>query len=108
MAYANDRLSEILAALADPTRRGIYDDLRVRPKSVTELATNRPISRPAVSQHLKALEGAGLVFATPRGSHRIYAARNDGLEELRRYLDQVWDQALAAYAAEISMKNKVR
>lgn len=108
MANTDDSLSRIFAALADPTRRGIFDDLQTAPRTVTELATDRPISRPAVSQHLKVLEGARLVFATPKGSHRIYAVRQDGLVDLRRYLDGVWDEALAAYAADITNLNKTR
>ena len=110
MTYANrpDQLSPIFAALADPTRRQIFDDLRARPQSVTELANDRPVSRPAVSQHLKVLENAELVFATPKGSHRIYATRPEGLDALRTYLNQMWDQALAAYAAEISQQNTKR
>ena len=101
-------LSRIFAALADPTRRGIFDDLQAAPHTVTELAAKHPVSRPAVSQHLKTLETAKLVYATPKGSHRIYAVRPDGLEQLRRYLDGVWDEALAAYGAEISNLNKTR
>lgn len=108
MTYASDSLSRVFAALADPTRRRIFDDLQAAPKSVTELAATRPVSRPAVSQHLKVLERANLVSATPRGSHRIYAVRQDGLNDLKRYLDGVWDVALAAYAAEISNLNKSR
>ncbi len=108
MTYASKRLSLIFSALADQTRRGIFDELRQRPQSVTDLANTRPVSRPAVSQHLKVLENADLVFATPKGSHRIYSAHADGLADLRRYLDRVWDQALLAYAAEITTQNKQR
>ena len=103
-----DSLTPIFAALADPTRRAIFDDLQRRPHSVTELAQNRTVSRPAVSQHLKVLETANLVFATPKGSHRIYAAQKDGLAALRDYLDTVWDDALLAYAAEITKRTKNR
>lgn len=103
-----DSLSTIFAALADPTRRAIFDDLRHRSASVTELAKDLPVSRPAVSQHLKVLENANLVSATPQGSHRIYAVRREGLTALRDYLDGVWDEALAAYAAEITARNKKR
>lgn len=109
MTYAKsstDSLSTIFAALADPTRRGIFDDLRDHPQSVSELAEVRPVSRPAVSQHLRVLEKAELVFAVPKGSHRIYAVRPEGLDALRSYLDQMWDQALAAYATAISRQNE--
>ena len=108
MTYTDDTLSQTFAALADPTRRGIFDDLRRAPKTVTELARQHPVSRPAVSQHLKVLERADLVFATPQGSHRLYAVRREGLEQLRRYLNGVWDEALAAYAAEITKLNTTR
>jgi DNA-binding transcriptional ArsR family regulator len=108
MTYDQHRLSGIFAALADPTRRGIFDDLRTAPKSVTELAQSHPVSRPAVSQHLRVLESADLVFATPQGSRRIYAVRREGLEDLRHYLNGVWDEALTAYAGEIASLNKHR
>lgn len=103
-----DSLSSIFAALADPTRRAIFDDLITESRSVTDLASNHPVSRPAVSQHLKVLETAGLVTASPIGSRRIYAVRKEGLADLRRYLDAMWDDSLAAYAAEISKRNKQR
>ena len=103
-----DSLTPIFAALADPTRRSIFDDLTERPLSVSDLAATKPVSRPAVSQHLKVLESAGLVTASPKGSFRIYTVRQDGLDALRRYLDGVWDEGLAAYAAEISKRNKAR
>ena len=108
MTYASDPLSAIFSALADPTRRGIFDDLCDAPSSVTDLAKTRSVSRPAVSQHLKALETAGLVSVEPIGSHRIYSVRKDGLNDLRRYLDGMWDENLAAFSAEISRRNKQR
>jgi len=108
MTYANDSLTPIFAALADPTRRAIFDALMTKPHSVTDLANASPVSRPAVSQHLKVLETAGLVSVSPKGSHRIYAARQDGLHELRGYLDGMWDESLSAFAAEISKRNKNR
>lgn len=101
MTYANDPLSRALAALADPTRRALYDDLRAKPRSVSDLAHGHPVSRPAVSQHLKVLEAADLVVVTPQGSHRIYAVQPDGLRAVRDYLDTVWDQALNSYSNEI-------
>jgi len=112
MAYRTaphaDPLSTIFAALADPTRRAIFDDLTEAPRSVGALAATKPVSRPAVSQHLKVLERAGLVTVSQSGSHRIYAVRQDGLTALRTYLDRVWDEGLAAYAAEISRRNRSR
>lgn len=104
----SDPLTAIFAALADPTRRAIFDDLIDAPRTVGALAATKSVSRPAVSQHLKVLENAGLVTVSPSGSHRIYAIRQDGLSALRRYLDQVWDESLAAYAAEISRRNQTR
>ena len=106
MAY--DSLSAKFAALADPTRRAIFDDLVAGPRAVTDLSAGRTVSRPAVSQHLKALELAGLVTVSPQGSRRIYAVRKDGLADLRAYLDGMWDDSLAAYAAEISRRNMQR
>lgn len=105
---ADADLSAIFAALADPTRRAIFDDLRKEQSSVTQLAQNRAVSRPAVSQHLKVLQAARLVTVTPQGSHRIYAVSREGLAALRTYLDGVWDEALAAFAAEITNLNKTR
>jgi DNA-binding transcriptional ArsR family regulator len=96
MAY-----TEIFTALADPTRRHIFEALRERPKSVTELAAGQPVSRPAVSQHLKVLAQAGLVDAVPEGTRRVYSVRREGLDALRTYLDSFWSDALNAYAREI-------
>jgi DNA-binding transcriptional ArsR family regulator len=84
-------------ALGDPTRRAIFERLADRPCAVGELAGELPISRPAVSQHLKVLKDAGLVFDRPAGTRRIYQLRPDGLGALRADLDRFWTQALAAY-----------
>ena len=97
MAYA-----EVFTALADPTRRHIFEALGGQPMTVAELAAGQPVSRPAVSQHLKVLESAKLVSAEPRGNRRLYSIRRDGLDELRKYLDGFWSDALAAYGAEIA------
>lgn len=97
MAYA-----QALAALADPTRRHIFEALRERPKTVGELATGEPVSRPAVSQHLKVLESARLVTVQPRGNRRLYLIRRDGLEELREYLEGFWSDVLSAYVDAIA------
>ena len=91
----------ILTAIADPSRRAIFEDLALGPKSVTALAAARTISRPAVSQHLKVLEKAGLVAARPVGAARHYHLCPDGLAPLRAYLDRMWDDALTAFAAEV-------
>ena len=97
---------ESLVALADPTRRAIFESLRDRPRTVGELAAKQPVSRPAVSQHLRVLENARLVRVDPQGSRRLYSIRRDGLEELRQYLDGFWSDALTAYAAEITRRKK--
>ena len=97
---------EALTALADPTRRHIFEALRERPKTVGELALSQPVSRPAVSQHLKVLQSARLVSVEPQGNRRLYAIKREGLEELRRYLDGFWDDVLNAYSAEIAARVK--
>lgn len=103
MAY-----QEVFSALADPTRRHIFEALREKPKTVGELAAGEPVSRPAVSQHLRVLESARLVRVEPRGTRRLYSIRRDGLEDLRQYLERFWSDALTAYGAEIArhMKEK--
>jgi len=100
MAYA-----EALTALADPTRRHIFEALRGKTLSVTELARTQPVSRPAVSQHLRVLEAARLVKAEARGSHRLYSIRRDGLDDLRQYLERFWSDVLTAYADEINNRS---
>jgi len=82
-----------LAALADPTRRAVFERLRDGPASVGDLARALPVSRPAVSQHLKALKQAGLVTARAEGTHRVYAIDPQGIGELRRWLDRFWGDA---------------
>ncbi|MEP3277828.1 MAG: metalloregulator ArsR/SmtB family transcription factor [Stappiaceae bacterium] len=90
-----------LIALADPSRRRIFECLRDAPHSVAEIAKLQPISRPAVSQHLKVLQEAGLVNVEPRGTSRVYGIRPEGLADLRTYLDGFWPDVLAAYAREV-------
>lgn len=90
---------DVLAALADPTRRSILELLRNGPIPVGELAEQLPVSRAAVSQHLKVLKNANLVTETAQGTRRIYRADPEGLAELRRYLENFWGDALSAYAA---------
>jgi DNA-binding transcriptional ArsR family regulator len=89
-----------LSALADPTRRRVFERLRAGPKSVGAIARGMPVSRPAVSQHLKALKEAGLVGDRPEGTRRVYFIDPQGLGALRKWLDQFWDEALAAFQAE--------
>jgi DNA-binding transcriptional ArsR family regulator len=93
MAYTTD----LFAALADPTRRAIFERVAERPRAVGELARELPVSRPAVSQHLKVLKDAGLVSDYAAGSRRIYQLNPDGLGVLRAYLDGFWTRALAAF-----------
>jgi len=92
----------VLTALADPTRRKILEDLKGASLPVARLAETQPISRPAVSQHLKVLEQAGLVSAASQGTSRIYSVCPEGLAPLRAYLDEMWGDVLGAFAAEVS------
>ena len=89
--------AEALTALGDPTRRTIFEHLAERPRAVGELAGELPVSRPAVSQHLKVLKDAGLVVDRPSGTRRIYQVDPAGVRALRAYLDQFWSTSLAAY-----------
>jgi DNA-binding transcriptional ArsR family regulator len=89
-----------LTALADPTRRRVFEELRSGPKSVGVIAARLPVSRPAVSQHLRVLREAGLVGDRPEGTRRVYYIDPKGLAALRAWLDQFWDRALAAFEAE--------
>jgi DNA-binding transcriptional ArsR family regulator len=86
-------------ALGDPTRRAIFARLAEHPRAVGELASELPVSRPAVSQHLKVLKEAGLVLDRPAGNRRIYRLDPTGVEVLRAQLDSFWNQALATYKA---------
>ncbi len=99
MAY-----QEVLTALADPTRRHILESLRNKPLTVGQLSVAQPVSRPAVSQHLKVLQQAGLVNVETAGTRRFYSVRREGLGELRTYLDGYWSDVLAAYGAEIERR----
>jgi len=107
--YAPDRPDEIAAifvALGDRTRREIFERIAVRPRSVTELAGELPVSRPAVSQHLKVLKAAGLVSDRAAGNRRIYRMDPQGLRDLRAYLDFFWNQALAAFKTTVEQSPK--
>jgi DNA-binding transcriptional ArsR family regulator len=88
------------AALADPTRREVFERLGQGPRAVGELAAGLPVSRPAVSQHLRVLKEAGLVTDRPDGTRRVYQIDPDGLGQIRAWLDQFWDVALEAFKAE--------
>jgi len=88
-----------LTALADPTRRGLYERLRRRPHTVGELARVARITQPAVSQHLRVLREARLVTHRRDGTRRHYRASTEGLAELKRYLESLWDDVLTAYAS---------
>jgi DNA-binding transcriptional ArsR family regulator len=90
-----------LAALSDPTRRKVFERLRHGGRAVGEIAKGLPVSRPAVSQHLKILKEAGLVREERDGTRRIYEIDPKGLGQLRRWLDQFWDIALDAFRAEV-------
>jgi len=90
-----------LATLADPTRRLLMERLRAGPRAVGELARDLPISRPAVSQHLKVLKDARLVTDRAEGTRRVYQIDPHGLGEIRRWLDQFWDASLAAFRDEV-------
>jgi DNA-binding transcriptional ArsR family regulator len=85
------------AALGDATRRAIFEELREGPRSVGELAGRLPVSRPAVSQHLRVLREAGLVSDRKEGTRRLYRVAPRGVAELRTYLDGFWDQVLADF-----------
>ncbi|HEY2464307.1 MAG TPA: metalloregulator ArsR/SmtB family transcription factor [Steroidobacteraceae bacterium] len=88
-------------ALADPTRRQVFEQLRHGPKPVGIIAAQLPVSRPAVSQHLGVLKRAGLVADRPEGTRRVYYIDPHGLASIRIWLDQFWDDALAAFKADV-------
>jgi DNA-binding transcriptional ArsR family regulator len=90
-----------LAALADPTRRAIFERVAAAPAAVGVLAADVPVSRPAVSQHLKVLKDAGLVVDRPAGNRRIYSLDPDGVGALRAYFDRFWTEALSAFKTAV-------
>ena len=94
MAYA-----QALQALGDPTRRSVLEQLRAGPQAVGEIAARLPVSRPAVSQHLRVLKEAGLVTERQNGTRRLYRVDPDGLAGLREYLEGFWEEALASFKA---------
>jgi DNA-binding transcriptional ArsR family regulator len=93
MAY----VSEQLAALADPTRLAVFERLAKRPAAVQEIADYFPVSRPAISQHLRVLKDAGLVLDEAAGNRRIYRVNPSGIEEIRSYFERFWDDALSSF-----------
>jgi DNA-binding transcriptional ArsR family regulator len=98
--------SDAWTALGDPTRKAIFELLVDRPRAVVELASELPISRPAVSQHLRVLKNAGLVADQAAGTRRIYRVNQDGLAALRMDLDRFWGSALAAYEAAVEQSTE--
>lgn len=102
MAYANAALT----ALGDPTRREIFERLADGPRSVGELAQDLPVSRPAVSQHLRHLKEAGLVTDHAEGTRRVYRIDPAGLGAIRQWLDRFWDDALAAFTEEVEKESE--
>ena len=94
------------SALADPTRREIFERLARRPRPVGELAQDLPVSRPAVSQHLKVLRDAGLVTDTKDGSRRLYRVNPEGVAGMRHYLDRFWSDALSAFETAARTEDK--
>jgi DNA-binding transcriptional ArsR family regulator len=97
--------STAFAALADPTRLKVFERLAPGPLPVGEIASGLPVSRPAVSQHLKVLKDAGLVTDRAEGTRRVYAIDPHGLGAMRAWLDQFWDEALTAFKAEAERKD---
>ena len=97
--------SAAFAALADPTRRAVFERLADGPRAVGDLAEGLPVSRPAVSQHLKVLKDAGLVIDRAEGARRVYQIDPQGLGAMRAWLDRFWTVALDAFAAEIDRQN---
>ena len=100
--------ARVFDTLHATTRRTVLERLREGPKSVGEIANDLPVSRPAVSQHLKVLKDAGLVNDRSEGTRRIYHIDPKGLGALRAWLDQFWDSALASFAAEVERQEKER
>ena len=98
--------ADAFTALGDPTRRAIFESLAAQPRAVGEIARDLPVSRPAVSQHLKVLKGAGLVVDRPAGTRRIYAVDPEGVGALRAYLDQFWSKTLTAYKAVVEQPDE--
>ena len=97
---------EALGVLADPTRRQLFEKLAAGPLAVGELAREVPVTRPAVSQHLKVLKTAGLVFDRQQGTRRLYQVDPTGVAAMRDYLDSFWGQALDAFQAHVEEEQR--
>jgi len=95
-----------MTALGDETRRAIFELLADRPRAVGEIATYVPVSRPAVSQHLKVLKDAGLVVDRPAGTRRMYQVNPEGVAMLREYLDAYWNRALVAFKQTVEQNDE--
>jgi DNA-binding transcriptional ArsR family regulator len=106
LTYATDVRISAWTALGDPTRRDLFELIAERPRAVGALASELPVSRPAVSQHLKVLKAAGLVLAQREGKQQIYHLNPDGLAALRAELERFWNQAMAAYKAAVAQPTK--
>src|SRR5436190_14281202 len=103
MTYA-----QALQALGDPTRRSVLEELRDGPRAVGEIAARLPVSRPAVSQHLRVLKEAGLVSERQNGTRRLYRVDPDGLADVREYLEGFWKEALANFKAAAEEEERSR
>jgi DNA-binding transcriptional ArsR family regulator len=101
MTYTSHERTSAWTALGDPTRRAIFERLLEQPQAVHALANGLPVSRPAVSQHLKVLSDAGLVVARREGKQRVYQVDPDGIAALRAELERFWDKTMAAYKAVV-------
>jgi DNA-binding transcriptional ArsR family regulator len=106
LPFVKSYRSDAWTALGDPTRKTIFELLADRPRAVGELANELPVSRPAVSQHLRVLKDAGLVVDRPVGTRRIYRVDPDGLAALRADLERFWGKALGAYKAAVEQPSK--
>ncbi len=100
--------AEAIEALGDGTRRAVFESLREGPRSVAEIARNMPVSRPAVSQHLRVLKAAGLVTDRAAGTRRIYEVAPEGVAELRRYFDAFWGEALDEFKRAAERRRRDR
>jgi DNA-binding transcriptional ArsR family regulator len=101
-----DPIGQTLLALGDPTRREVFELVAARPRAVGELAAELPVSRPAVSQHLRVLKEAGLVIDEAVGARRVYQLHPEGVAELRDYLDGFWNRSLRAFKAAAEADDK--
>ncbi len=105
-AYAEPTAADAITALGDPTRRAIFERLAAGPAAVGEIAAALPVTRPAVSQHLKVLREAGLVRDRREGTRRIYSLDPSGVAELRAYFEQFWIHALDAFRTAVEQRAK--